>query len=46
MRIRTKITKYAKYTTKMFVFEIYVLWIEFVSNQNFNMPFLNKYTNA
>lgn len=30
---------------QMFVFKIYVLWIEFVLNQKLNMHFLRKYTN-
>jgi hypothetical protein len=41
-----KVTKYAKLCNKIFVSEIYILWIEFVSNQNFDMHFLDKYANA
>jgi hypothetical protein len=47
MRIGTKkLQNMQNYATKMFISEIYILWIEFVSNQNFNMHFLDKYTNT
>lgn len=32
------------YVTK--IFEIRVLWIEFVLDENFNVHFLNEYANA
>lgn len=41
-----KITKYSKLCNKIVVFEIHVLWIEFVSDQNFSVQFVNKYANA
>lgn len=31
------------YATNNFTFEIHVVWIEFETNQNFKMHFLNKY---
>lgn len=34
------------YVTKIFLFEIYVIGIKFVSNQKFDMHFLNKHANA
>jgi hypothetical protein len=40
------IQKVTKYATTIFKSEIYILWIEFISNQNFNMYFLDKYENA
>jgi len=42
-----KITKYAKLCNKNFcIWNIGTIWFEFVSNQNFNMHFLEKYANA
>jgi hypothetical protein len=44
MRIGTKSNKIMQ--QKFFISEIYILRIKFVSNQNFNVHFLDEYPNA
>jgi len=44
--MQSKLGKYAKLNMKNVIFEIYVFWVIFESNQKLNMHILNKYANA